>query len=377
MRIINGQIITADRVYQDHDLLLDDGQILAVQPATTGNDPVLDAAGMWVAPGMIDIHVHGAAGHDTMDATPQALHGMARYFAQHGVTSYYPTTMSAPAADILAALENVRRSPQPEDGAQHLGVHIEGPYLSHDFPGAQPIDVLRPPDPAEYEAWFASGIVHLITIAPELEGMERLIDRARQHDIELAVGHSGASYEQVLQAAERGVRQATHTYNGMLGLHHREPGTLGAVLTDERLYAQIIVDGIHVHPAMVKLLLRAKTPQRTILITDAMPATGLHDGDYHLGEQAIRVSGGIARTLDGHLAGSTMPMDQMLRNLIAFTGLSLAEALPMASSVPAEAMHLSGRKGVIAPGADADLIFLDDQLKVCLTMIGGRVVYRA
>jgi N-acetylglucosamine-6-phosphate deacetylase len=198
IRVTNGQIITPQQIYQGQDLLIEDGIIQAIAAAGSGEGEILDAGGAWVAPGMIDVHVHGSDGHDTMDATPEALHGMARFFARHGVSSYYPTTMSAPAADIQAAIDNVRHTPQPDDGAQHLGVHVEGPYLSADFPGAQPVDALHPPDPAEYAPWLESGVVKLMTIAPELEGMTQLIDSARQLEIELAIGHSGASYEQVL-----------------------------------------------------------------------------------------------------------------------------------------------------------------------------------
>src|SRR5690606_26215923 len=274
MQITNGKIITPDGVLTDHTLVLEGSTIAAIVPAkdAPADSEVINAGGLWVAPGLIDVHVHGGDGHDTMDATVKAIHGMARFFAKHGVTSYYPTTMSAPAANTIQAIENVAACPQPEDGAQHLGVHVEGPYLSADFPGAQAPDVLRLPDPAEYARWFASGVVRLITLAPELDGALEMVDEGVRRGIEFAIGHSGASYEQVLMAADHGVRQATHTFNGMLGLHHRKPGALGGVLTDDRIYAQIISDGIHTHPAMVKLLVRAKGTDRTLLITDAIRA---------------------------------------------------------------------------------------------------------
>jgi N-acetylglucosamine-6-phosphate deacetylase len=379
MRIINGKIITPDAVLTDSTLVIREGKIAAIEPATASapDEPILDAHGLWVTPGLIDVHVHGGDGFDTMDATPKALHRMARFFARHGVTSYFPTTMSAPALAIKNAIENVASTPQPTDGAHHLGVHVEGPYLSRDYPGAQPVDVLRHADPAEYGFWLDSEIVKLITIAPELPGANALIDAGTRWGIEFAIGHSGASYEQVAEAAQLGVRQATHTFNGMLGLHHRNPGTLGGVLTDDRIYAQLIGDGIHVHPAMVKLLVRAKGIKRTILITDSMRAAGLPDGDYGLGEQPVTVKDGIARIVNGSLAGSTATLDSVLRNVIEFTDLSLVEALPMATVVPAEAMHLTGRKGAIIPGADADIIFLSDTVQVCLTMVAGQVVYEA
>src|SRR5690606_37583508 len=371
MQIVNGRIITPDGVLTDHTLITDGGLIRALIPSDSAppDSEMIDAGGQWVAPGFIDVHVHGGGGHDMMDATPEAIHGMARFFARHGVTSYLPTTMSAPAEAIVRALENVAACPQPEDGAQHLGVHVEGPYLSADFPGAQAPDVLRLPDPAEYARWFASGVVRLITLAPELDGALEMVDEGVRRGIEFAIGHSGASYEQVLMAADHGVRQATHTFNGMLGLHHRKPGTLGGVLTDDRIYAQIISDGIHTHPAMVKLLVRAKGTDRTLLITDAIRAAGLPDGDYDLGNQPVTVRDGICRIANGSLAGSTATMDAVLRNVMQFAGLSLPEAIPMATAVPAAAMNLTGRKGVIRPGADADIVLLDDNVQARLTMV--------
>jgi len=379
MQIVNGRIITPDGVLTDHTLITDGGLIRALIPSDSAppDSEMIDAGGQWVAPGFIDVHVHGGGGHDMMDATPEAIHGMARFFARHGVTSYLPTTMSAPAEAIVRALENVAACPQPEDGAQHLGVHVEGPYLSADFPGAQAPDILRLPDPAEYARWFASGVVRLITLAPELDGALEMVDEGVRRGIEFAIGHSGASYEQVLMAADHGVRQATHTFNGMLGLHHRKPGTLGGVLTDDRIYAQIISDGIHTHPAMVKLLVRAKGTDRTLLITDAIRAAGLPDGDYDLGNQPVTVRDGICRIANGSLAGSTATMDAVLRNVMQFAGLSLPEAIPMATAVPAAAMNLTGRKGVIRPGADADIVLLDDNVQARLTMVCGRVVYTA
>ena len=312
-----------------------------------------------------------------MDATQTALTTIAHYFAQHGVTSWLPTTMSASREAIVAVLDAVADCPQPPDGAQHLGVHVEGPYLTSAWRGAQAPAALRLPDPQEYGAWLRSGVVRLITLAPELPGADQLIDAGRCHGIEFAIGHSGADYETVLAAAERGLRQATHTFNGMAGLHHRAPGTLGAVLDDDRVLAQLIGDGLHVHPAMMRLLLRAKGTERVILISDAMRATGLGDGDFELGGQDVTVRGGAARTLDGALAGSTVTLDEILRRVMHHAGLSLAQALPMASAVPAAALGLAGRKGSLQPGADADLILLDDEAQVRLTMVAGRVVYDA
>jgi N-acetylglucosamine-6-phosphate deacetylase len=267
---------------------------------------------------------------------------------------------------------------QPQAGAQHLGIHLEGPYIGSQFRGAQPQEWLRSPDPKEYEQWFEMGSIRLIALAPELPGTIDLIERGTHQGIRFSVGHSSASYEQVIQAADHGLSQATHTFNGMTGLHHREPGAAGAVLTDERIYAEIIVDGIHLHPAVVKLVVRAKGIDRTILVTDAIRATGLVDGDYDLGgHQKVQVRDGIARTSRGSLAGSTLAMDAALRNVMRFAGLSINDALRMATTTPAEALGLSSRKGIIQPGADADLALVDPDLNVHATIINGALVYDA
>jgi len=378
--ITGGTLLTPHTALPNHTLVIEEGRIAALgagRLAPGAGDRVIEADGRWVVPGFIDVHVHGAVGYDTMDATPAALQQMARFFARHGVTSYLPTTMTAARTDIQAAVQTVASCPQPEDGAQHLGVHLEGPYLNLDYRGAQHPDHFRSPAPDEYLAWLETGVIRLITLAPELEGAAELVASGRARGVEFAIGHSGASYEQVIEAANWGVRQATHTFNGMLGLHHRTPGTLGGVLTDDRIYCQVIADGVHVHPAMVRLVVRAKGTGRTILITDAMRATGLQDGTYDLGGQEVTVRDGVARIASGSLAGSTLTLDVALRNVMRYAGLALGEALPMVTATPAEALGLAGRKGVLAAGADADVVLLDADLKVVMTLVAGRVVYTA
>jgi len=375
--IINGEIITPKEEIRGQQLLIADGRIQRIEPAGRLGKGVsaIDARGCFVIPGLIDIHAHGADGHDAMDATPEGIHKIARFIARHGVTSYLPTTFAASAEAIQAAIDNLLQIPQPEDGAQHLGIHLEGPYVGREYKGAQPPAHIRAADPKEYRQWLESGIVRLMTVAPEVDGVLELIDTGTKMGVEFAAGHTSATYEQALEAADHGVRQLTHTFNGMAPLHHRTPGVLGAALSDDRLRCQIIADGVHVHPAVVRALVRAKGAEGTILITDSMRATGMSDGQYALGEQTIHVVGGIARTDAGGLAGSTLTLDQGLRHMMRFGDLSLAEALPMATSTPAAAMGWTGKKGVIAVGADADIVLLDNQLQVQLTMIGGRVVY--
>lgn len=377
--LITGEkIITPDGVREDHSLIIEGDMITAITPGAQESSPddhIIDARGMLVAPGMIDLHIHGSDGFWVMDANADSMHGMARFLAQHGVTSFLPTTISADGEAIMQVLASVRDATQDPLGAHFLGVHIEGPFLNPKNKGAQPEANLRAPDIAELKSWLATGVVRLVTLAPELEGAFQLIETAQAHDVEIAIGHSSASYEEIIQAVDHGLRQATHTFNSMAPLHHRRPGPIGAVLSEERIFAQVIVDGVHIHPAMVALLVRAKGPEKTILISDAISAAGRPDGVFDFSGHIVRVEDGIARINEGNLAGSTLIMDQAFRNVIRFCDLTLPQALPMATSSPAQAMGWIGRKGVLQAGADADVILLDENLQVAKTIVAGQLIF--
>ena len=377
-KIINGKILSPEPLPEHYGLLINNDRILEVgdQEAFPQDIPTIDAAGRWVIPGLIDIHVHGGEGYDTMDAENEALAGMARYVLSTGVTSFLPTTTAASQQDVIEAISRIQAFSQPGDKARVLGIHLEGPYLGHKHKGAQPEQHLRAAEPEEYLPWLDSGVVKLFTVAPEVEGVMGLISTGTKKGVRFAVGHSSASYDTMIEAIERGLSQATHTFNGMPQLHHREPGVVGAVLTDPRVYAQIITDGIHLHPAIVDLVFKAKGTDRTVLITDAIRAAGAHDGVHRLGDQVVTVTDGIARTATGSLAGSTLSMQQALRNTLQFTGRTLEEVLPSATRVAAESIGMQDQIGALKPGLKADIVLLDENLTPRLCLVAGKTVYQ-
>jgi N-acetylglucosamine-6-phosphate deacetylase len=379
--IRGGRIITPRQSIEDGVIVIESGRVTAIesrrqlasQPPDTR---VIDGEGYYVLPGLIDLHTHGAAGSDTMDATPQALERMADFHIKHGVTAFLPTTLASSGEAIGRALENLSQSRAKKSSAQPLGIHLEGPYLSQLHRGAQPAEWLRDPIPDEYRPWLDTGLVRLIALAPELPGALQLIQEGVARGVHFSAGHTGASYEQIYKAADEGLSQATHTFNGMLGLHHREPGAVGAVLDDSRIFCEAIADGVHVHPAVLRLLVRAKGVERTVLVTDSIRAAGLPDGEYDLHGQKIIIRDGVSRTVTGGLAGSTLTMNRAVINMVRFCELSLNQAVAMATASPAAALGLTGKKGVIQPGADADIILVDDGLNVKAAMVGGELVYQ-
>jgi len=379
--ITGGTLITPLEIYEDADILIEDGTITAVGPGVASGEiaEVIDAGGAIVAPGYIDVHVHGSAGHDTMDGTREAIEGMARFFAAHGVTSFCPTTLTQPAADIMASVRAVHECMENpiEGGAQPLGVHLEGPCIDAKKKGAQPEQHITTAAAIDYQQLFSLGNIKLITLAPEIEENKALIAFARSQGAAVVVGHSSATYEDLEEAVQHGLNHATHTFNQMEGLHHRKPGTVGGVLLLDEIFAEFIADGIHLHPAIVDMVVRLKGPERAVAITDAISGAGMPDGDYELGGQAIVVKEGAVRLPDGTLAGSALTLDQAVRNIAEFTIAPLPEAIQMATLTPARSIGVANRKGSLEPGKDADIVLLDDDLNVLKTMVGGEVVYEA
>ena len=359
-----------------------DGRIEAIGPAATRPPSDLPERlvvdGAWVLPGFLDVHGHGAVGFDTMDADPVGLEAIAAHQARHGVTGFLPTTWTASHAATMAALETIADlHGRALAGATVLGAHMEGPYLNPRRCGAQDQRDIRPADPDEVAAYLATGVVRLITLAPEIAENLALVHTCREAGVTASIGHSDATFDEVRAAVAAGVRHATHTGNAMRPLHHREPGTVGGVLDHPEVRAEVIADGIHVHPALLRLVHAVKGSDGLLLVTDAIGATGLPEGPFDIGGRTVEVRDGAVRLPDGALAGSVLTLDRALRTLAAATGLGVEHLWPTVSRTPARAIGVDDRKGSLIPGADGDLVVLDDDLQVLATVVGGRLVHRA
>ncbi|OKP97806.1 N-acetylglucosamine-6-phosphate deacetylase [Paenibacillus sp. P46E] len=327
-------------------------------------------------PGFVDVHVHGGAGFDFMYADAQSLEIITRFHASQGTTTMLATTMTADKKDIDRALSEVhafRSAPMPF--AQLAGVHLEGPFISPKWSGAQNPDHIVPANIEWMEQWEAlyPGLIRQVTLAPEGEGALEAITWLRKHGITAALGHTNASYEEVIAAADAGLNQAVHMFNAMTPLHHRKPGAAGAIMFDARIRAEIIADGIHVHPAAIAVLSRLKNAGNLILITDSMSATGLSDGEYTIGDLPVLVRDGVARLKENPeaLAGSTLTMIRGFRYLVEEVGLTLEEASRAASLTPAEAIGMQRTIGTLEAGKRGDILLLDEALNLRGVWIKG------
>ncbi len=339
----------------------------------------LNASGRTVVPGFVDVHIHGAGGHDVMEGTREALEIISATVAAHGTTSLVATTVTASeketrdsVAGIAHFILNTSQYAARELSAEILGIHFEGPFISPVRRGVHPAKWIVPPS-RELLAQLlgeARGTAQILTLAPELPGALDLISAARHAGLVVSLGHTDATYEQAQAAIEAGASHAAHVFNAMRPFSHRGTGVIGAVLTSPKVSAELIADGVHVDEAAMRMLVELKTSERVILVSDGISATGMPDGKYQLGKFEVKVSGGVARNAEGKLAGSTLTLDRALRNMVAL-GVPLASALRMVTANPARQIGLGARKGVLAPGADADLVFLDDKLEVSGVMTRG------
>jgi len=332
-------------------------------------------------PGFIDVHIHGANGADVMDATEEALDIMSETLPREGTTSFLATTMTQSDKAIEKALENAGNyiGKQPKTGkAEILGIHLEGPFVNSKRAGAQPLEHIIDPNLDVFKRWqtLAKDTIKLVTMAPEQPGGLELIRYLKETGVIASIGHSDATYDEVDEAIKTGANHVTHLFNQMRGLHHREPGVVGAAFLREELKVEIIADGIHVRPEMVKLAYKQKGSEGILLITDSMRAKCLKNGHYDLGGQDVAVQDGKAVLHDGTLAGSILKLGNAMKNMLAYTGCSLEDVMNMTSVNPAKQLNMFGQKGSISKGKDADIVILDDNLDVFMTFCRGTLAYQ-
>ncbi len=377
------RLFTPVNEISDPLLVVEDGHIAEIsslsEKSVALNARIVDFGDAVLAPGFLDIHMHGGAGIDVMRASPSELPRLNKFLTTHGVTGYFPTTVAAPLDSTCAALEDLADAIEASQNvlpdsvqARPLGIHLEGPFLSHKRRGVHPPENLLEPTLAIFARfWEASrGHVRMMTIAPELPGAMEVIAEAARRGVCVSIGHSDAELPIAKEAVAAGARHATHTFNAMRPLDHRNPGIIGEVLSDDGITADMICDGIHVSPEVVKVFLHSKGRERAVLITDAISATGMPDGQYQLGPIQVDVKGGKC-TANNSLAGSVLTMDRAIRNVTQFSDWSLRDAVRAASLNPATAAGLSSQYGALVPGGRADFTLLSSAGEVMKTIVGG------
>lgn len=374
--IVNGKLVLPDKIAEGKALLFDDtiAEIADASAVDTGKYETIDAQGMYVAPGLLDMHIHGYAGEDTSDANEDGLLKMCRALAENGVTSWCPTTMTVAKEDILAAFDTVRKVHARTDcyGAKVLGVNCEGPFINPSKKGAQAEEhILRP------DAKFIldnADIVRVFTIAPEMDGgLECIREVYEDGRVLVSMGHTGATYEEAMAGIQAGVRHATHLFNAMTPLMHRNPGVVGAALSSDNVSCELIADTFHVNKGLFGLVAKIKK-DKLCLITDCMRAGGMPDGTYTLGGQPVHKTGIKCLLEDGTIAASVLRLNEAVRNLYENTDLTLPQAVACASLHPAKALKVDDKIGSLEAGKCADIIIFDDQFNIQKTIIGGNTV---
>jgi N-acetylglucosamine-6-phosphate deacetylase len=381
--IYASRILTPQEELLDTVIIVEGGRITAIGHRDEVKIPEgakdYVASGTTVVPGFVDVHIHGAGGHDVMEATPAALDCITSTVARHGTTSILATTVTASVDETCKSLQGIaqyiRSHEQQENtglAAEILGIHLEGPFISKARRGVHPPDSIARPSIEILDKFRAAsdGLIRILTVAPEIPGALELITAAVNNGIVAAIGHTDADYDQTRAAIQAGARHAVHFYNAMRPFSHRDPGVIGAILTEPDVTAEIIADGIHVAGPAIQVLLGTKGFDTILLASDATAATGMPDGNFRLGNFEVTVKDGVCRNSEGKLAGSTLTLDRALRYIVAL-GVPLIDALRMATILPARRLGLAGKKGIIAIGADADLVVLTPELRVAGVMTRG------
>ena len=378
--IVNGKIVLPDSVVLDKALAFDaeTGKITGLVDAAPAGADVIDAKGGYVAPGLVDIHIHGYLGEDTCDAKRDGIKKMAYGVAENGVTAFLPTTMTVAKAEIEAALDAVRSLKEESktwDGAEIIGVHAEGPFINPSKKGAQAEENILTPD-ADFILANAD-IITSVTMAPEMDKEHKCIKKlAADGRVLVSMGHTDATFAEAMQAAKDGVRHATHLFNAMSALAHRNPGVVGAALASENVSVEVIADTFHINPGLYSIIAKVKG-DKMVLITDCTRAGGMPDGEYDLGGQPIFLKGIECRLADGTIAGSVLKLNHAVRNVLAHTDLPVNVVFKMASLNPATAIGQGDRIGSLEEGKDADIIIVDQDINVQRTIKKGRTIYVA
>lgn len=380
------QYLKADRFYfvdgvkEDGYLALLDAHFGRWQNEKPTDGDILDYSGKQIAPGLVDTHIHGYAGWDVMDASPEGIHAMSEGLLSTGVTSFLPTTLTSSSESLEKAAATVASVAEKVKGAKIQGIYFEGPYFTEEYKGAQNPDYMFDPSLEEFAKWqkVAQGKIKKIALAPERQGVEEFVSTVTQQGVTVALGHSNATYEKAKAAVDAGASVWVHAYNGMRGLTHREPGMVGAVYNIPDTYAELITDGHHVSPVAIEILMREKGHDHVALITDCMRAGGQPDGDYTLGEFPVVVENGTARLKgSGNLAGSILKLKDGIKNVVAWGIATPEEAIKMASYVPAKSVGIDNVCGQLTEGYAADFIVLDDDLELVATYLNGQKVFEA
>lgn len=379
--ITNAKVITPTTIYERGWILTNNDKIALMGRGKSPdfmNTSVIDGQGLLAIPGFIDVHAHGGNGYESMDASAESLQKIAEFYAQHGVTAFLATTWTASRERIQAALEAIAAAQGPQvNGATLIGAHLEGPYLNPDRCGAQDTQQIRRAPQEEAHAFLDLDVIRLLAVAPEYEENLWLISECVQRGITVSAAHTASTYEDIQRAVSLGLTQSTHTFNAMTPLNHRHPGTVGAVLTIPEIYCELIADNIHVHPAVMQLLLAAKGVEKVILITDAVRGAGIPSGSsYEQDGRTVTLREGGAYLNEGTLAGSTLTMDRAFYNFIQATHTPLETLWPTTSLNAAQSLRIAHRKGSLEVGKDADIVLINENVEVHMTIAQGKIVYR-
>ena len=376
MLIKNCNIIYLDKI-EKGSVLVENGKIKEINPSNVNDTEVIDAEGLYLSPGFIDVHIHGAGGCDTMDGTVESINTIAKTIVQHGTTSFTPTTMTVAAEDIRKSMEVIKKlKEEGTEGANVLGAHLEGPFISPKAIGAQNPNFLLAPSVENYNKIvgdYGDAVVS-ITMAPEVEGAKELIKYLSDNGVTVSMGHTKATYDEAIEGIKCGACHSTHLYNAMTPFTHREPGVVGATF-DTDITTETISDGIHISYPALRTAYKQKGTDKVLLVSDAMEACGMPDGQYSLGGQDVIVKNGAARLLDGTLAGSVLTLDKAVKNIYNNSDYPLNEVVRMATYNGAKHCHVEDHKGLIKEGYDADLILFNEDIEIQKVFVNGKEVY--